>query len=48
MVQRIKLVLFQSALKPFLKMKDAFVGSDVGQVSNFSKATAEKMKAIEE
>lgn len=37
---------FQTALIPFLKMKDAFVAGDTGQVSDFAKTTAEKMKAI--
>lgn len=38
---------FRAALKPYLKMKDAFVASDIGQISTFAKVTAEKMKAIE-
>jgi Cu(I)/Ag(I) efflux system membrane fusion protein len=37
---------FQSVLKAYLKMKDAFVESDASQVATFAKATAEKMKVI--
>lgn len=37
---------FQSVLKAYFKMKDAFVTSDVSQVAAFAKTTAEKMKVI--
>jgi Cu(I)/Ag(I) efflux system membrane fusion protein len=40
-------IMFQSALKPYLKMKDAFVDSHASQVSVLAKATAKKLKAIE-
>ena len=38
---------FQAALKPYLKMIDAFVASDARQVSAMAKMTFEKMKTIE-
>ncbi|TMM53433.1 efflux RND transporter periplasmic adaptor subunit [Maribacter algarum] len=38
---------FQAALKPYFKMKDAFVASDANQVSALAKTTFEKMKGIE-
>ena len=38
---------FQSALQPYLKMKDAFVLSDASQVSAFAKTTSDKLNAIE-
>lgn len=37
---------FQAALKPYFKMKDAFVASDPGQVSIYAKTTAEKISVI--
>ena len=37
---------FNKALSSYLKMKDAFVVSDAGQVSAFAKATSKKLKAI--
>jgi len=37
---------FNKALSSYLKMKDAFVASDVGQVSAFAKATSKKLKEI--
>lgn len=37
---------FNKALPSYLKMKDAFVASDVGQVSAFAKATSKKLKEI--
>jgi len=37
---------FQSVLKAYLKMKDAFVESDANQVAAFAKTTAEKMRLI--
>ncbi len=37
---------FQSALIPYLRMKDAFVASDAEQVSTFSKETLEVLKSI--
>ena len=39
-------VVFQSALTPYLKMKDAFVGSDAKQVSTFAKETSGILKSI--
>jgi len=39
-------VAFQSALAPYLKMKDAFVASDAQKVSTFSKETLEILKSI--
>jgi Cu(I)/Ag(I) efflux system membrane fusion protein len=38
---------FQAALKPYFKMKDAFIASEASQVSALAKTTLEKMKAIE-
>jgi|TARA_R110002020_G_scaffold396281_4_gene606500 Cu(I)/Ag(I) efflux system membrane fusion protein len=37
---------FSEALPSYLKMKDAFVASDAGQVSAFAKTTSEKLKTI--
>ena len=37
---------FNEALPSYLKMKDALVESDAGQVSNFAKATSKKLKEI--
>ncbi|MFS4416023.1 efflux RND transporter periplasmic adaptor subunit [Maribacter sp. 2307ULW6-5] len=37
---------FQSALTPYLRMKDAFVASDAEQVSTFSKETLGVLKSI--
>ena len=37
---------FSEALPAYLKMKDAFVASDAGQVSAFAKTTSEKLKTI--
>lgn len=37
---------FNEALPSYLKMKDAFVASDAGQVSAFAKATSEKLITI--
>jgi Cu(I)/Ag(I) efflux system membrane fusion protein len=37
---------FNKALPSYLKMKDAFVASDAGQVSAFAKATSKKLEAI--
>lgn len=37
---------FSEALPSYLKMKDAFVASDAGQVSTFAKATSKKLKEI--
>ncbi|MDC6407113.1 MULTISPECIES: efflux RND transporter periplasmic adaptor subunit [Maribacter] len=37
---------FNEALPSYLKMKDALVESDAGQVSTFAKATSEKLKTI--
>ncbi|WP_339662238.1 efflux RND transporter periplasmic adaptor subunit [Croceibacter atlanticus] len=37
---------FNEALPSYLKMKDALVESDAGQVSNFAKATSKKLKKI--
>ena len=37
---------FSEALPSYLKMKDAFVASDAGQVSAFAKTTLEKLKTI--
>jgi len=37
---------FSEALLSYLKMKDALVASDAGQVSAFAKVTAEKLKTI--
>ncbi len=37
---------FQSAIEPYLKMKDAFVSSDASQVSAFAKTTSDKLNAI--
>ncbi len=37
---------FNDALPSYLKMKDAFVASDASQVSDFAKATSEKLKTI--
>ncbi|MGB5982786.1 MAG: DUF3347 domain-containing protein, partial [Nonlabens sp.] len=37
---------FDKALPSYLKMKDAFVASDAGQVSAFAKATSKKLKEI--
>lgn len=37
---------FNKALPSYLKMKDAFVASDAGQVSAFAKATSKKLKEI--
>ncbi len=48
-IPKIKLKLsksFQSALKPYLKMEDAFVDSNVNQVSILAKETADKLKDI--
>jgi len=39
-------VAFQSALTPYLKMKDAFVASEAEQVSTFSKETLWVLKSI--
>ncbi|WP_276388299.1 efflux RND transporter periplasmic adaptor subunit [Eudoraea chungangensis] len=39
-------IAFQSALIPYLKMKDAFVASDAQKVSTFSKATLEGLKTV--
>ncbi|GEQ85450.1 hypothetical protein ULMS_09580 [Patiriisocius marinistellae] len=38
---------FKKALVPYLKMKDAFVASDAGQVSAFAKATLKELKSID-
>ena len=37
---------FQSVLKPYLEMKDAFVASDVEQVAAFAKTTVASLKPI--
>ncbi len=37
---------FNEAIQSYLKMKDAFVASDAGQVSDFAKETSEKLKTI--
>ncbi|AEE19113.1 efflux RND transporter periplasmic adaptor subunit [Dokdonia sp. 4H-3-7-5] len=37
---------FNKAIPSYLKMKDAFVASDAGQVSAFAKATSKKLKEI--
>jgi len=37
---------FKKALLPYLKMKDAFVASDAGQVSGFAKTVSKELKAI--
>ncbi|WP_179346595.1 efflux RND transporter periplasmic adaptor subunit [Winogradskyella ursingii] len=37
---------FNEALPSYLKMKDALVASEASQVSDFAKATSEKLKAI--
>ncbi len=37
---------FNKALPSYLKMKDALVASDAGQVSAFAKATSKKLKEI--
>mgnify|MGYP000328988321 CR=1 FL=1 len=37
---------FNEALPSYLKLKDAFVASDVTQVSTFARATAKKLKTI--
>jgi Cu(I)/Ag(I) efflux system membrane fusion protein len=39
-------IAFESALSPYLKMKDAFVASDAKQVATFSKETLEVLKSI--
>lgn len=38
---------FQAALKPYFKMKDAFVAGDMSQISIFAKNTAEIIKVID-
>jgi Cu(I)/Ag(I) efflux system membrane fusion protein len=38
---------FKKVLELYLKMKDAFVASDAGQVSAFAKATSNEMKTID-
>ena len=38
---------FKKGLESYLKMKDAFVASDAGQVSAFAKATLKELKSID-
>ena len=38
---------FENALKPYLKMKDAFVIGDVAQISDFAKMSAEELKKVD-